>query len=118
MKQESSSFRERRCQPEIVPRIGKPGYYLYGRECWFENYAGRAYRDNPKLFNYNLRVLRASELNTKQWQALKTLVEERLATRTQKQLFADYLFAMQQKEYMRNVRKTIKFYIFDDDIPF
>ena len=72
--------------PEILPIFRKPGYYLFGDICWFENLKGRAYMDKSVHFKYELFLLEASELNIHQMRALKEVVQQKLATHKQRVL--------------------------------
>ena len=83
----------------VPPAIGIPGIYLQRKICWFELKDGRAFKFEEEMFRYKLGLLVAQELNDRQANALRQVVDQRLATKKQRNL----LYAW---ENARDLRKT------------
>lgn len=70
---------------EVEPVYLRPGIYLKGDRCWFEN-GTRAWAYNSKQFRYNLDILNAGLVSGDQVKALQIIVNAKLATKQQKRL--------------------------------
>lgn len=70
---------------QIVPVIGKDGIYLKGKDCWFE-VNGVAYTSSKESFDYSFNILKVRELSKRQTEALKAIVDAKLATPEQKRM--------------------------------
>jgi hypothetical protein len=90
---------------EITPRIGRPGRYLQGRFEWFEINEGRAWECKKGYMALELCWFNAMEMNHKQAAALEAIVQEKLATKKQKQLLFYYRGALSIRNSSRNARK-------------
>ena len=84
LKDELRCAEESRCK-EVEPVYLRPGVYLKGDRCWFEN-GIRAWAYNSKQFRYNLDILNAGLVSGDQVKALQIIVDAKLATKQQKRL--------------------------------
>ena len=75
---------------EIDPVFHRNGLYKTYDLCWFEC-DGKAYLYNVNQFVYNLETIAASELNQKQAMALKGVIDQNLATKTQRKLYSRHI---------------------------
>ena len=99
------SMRER--YPQIEPVCFRDGYYLLGDECWFEH-NGRAFKALAGDFKYDLELLEAEQaLNHRHIAALKAVIDQRLATKSQKRLYWMALNAIQIRHIRRQAAKAL-----------
>lgn len=82
---------------EITPIIGKPGRYLQGKMEWFECPDGRAWQCHKGFMQSEIDWLNAAELNQRQADALKAIVQEGLATKAQKKMLRDWHHAVWER---------------------
>jgi hypothetical protein len=97
-------------QTEII--IGKEGWYLQGKKCWFET-DGKAYISDEKQFKFDLLCLTISELDKSVAIALETLqkVAPNIMTKHQKNIISCTEFNKEIKQMNRDMKlflKTIK----------
>jgi hypothetical protein len=71
---------------EIEPKLNVNGWFLQGNECWFE-VDGKAYSCPREMFDYNMNILNVRELSMLEVDALRQIVEAKLATPKQKKLY-------------------------------
>ena len=92
------------CRVETFVIFNRAGLYydrLYDI-CWFELPDGRAFVYNTNQFKYELNSLRVwQKYNSTQIQALKEVIKQRVATKTQK----EDVLAYSETEYCRSVRR-------------
>lgn len=69
----------------VQPVIGKEGIYMTNTSCWFECEFG-AWTYPRRIFQYELSLHNASELNARQVAALQEIVAQRLSTKEQRTL--------------------------------
>ncbi len=93
---------------EITPRFNRPGVYLANHHCWFEMADGRAYEYREADFNRDLLYFTASELNHWQGEALKAIMEQKLATGRQKNLYFAWLSVTKQRNFDIVRKKRMK----------
>lgn len=70
---------------KVKPVYLRPGIYLEGDRCWFEN-GTRAWFYESKQFRYTLDILDAEQVSANQVKALHGIVDAKLATKQQKRL--------------------------------
>lgn len=92
---------------EINPVFNRPGIYKYGNLCWFET-GNLAYRYNSAQFNYKLNIFHISELDIKQYRALKDVVEHKLATKEQKEMMHLYQDWLRMKKSQMDIKKYMR----------
>lgn len=95
---------------ETHPVFNRPGIYKYGNLCWFET-GNFAYKYSPAQFDYQLSIFNISELNTNQYQALKSIVEQKLATNKQKEMMYLYQEWLKLRECKRGIEKYCRNWI-------
>jgi hypothetical protein len=86
---------------KILPILNRDGIYKYGKLYWFES-MGVAYKYWSGMFDFTLNILHASELNERQAQALKDIVEQKLATRKQRELH----YFRKQYAYIQSIKRN------------
>lgn len=89
----------------IEPRIGKPGRYLLGDECWFELPDGRAFTAPASGFRFDLARLQSWHLSEAQVLALRAIVKAKLATKRQRQMLYHRECAEAGRDIYRGSRK-------------
>lgn len=87
---------------ERNPYYFKPNIYLIGDYCWFELSNGLAYEWDKNSFLYALRLYKASEYNYHQYDALKSIKIQKIATKKQLQLLNDIIDYKHIREVGRN----------------
>lgn len=70
---------------EIEPEIHRNGYFVHGKDCWFE-VNGRAFTADKSAFDYLFNIVTVRELSKRETDALEAIVNARLATAEQKKL--------------------------------
>lgn len=70
---------------EIEPKIHRNGYFIHGKDCWFE-VNGRAFNADKSSFDYLFNIVTVRELSKRETDALEAIVNARLATAEQKKL--------------------------------
>lgn len=97
---------------QINPIFNRPGYYYKRKEniCWFENSEGKAFKYNIEEFKYTISLYDVEKYNNKQYNALKLIIEQKLATKEQKRLFylITEVFNLKQIEYSSKKAFLIK----------
>lgn len=89
--------------------FGRPGIYLHGVKCWFETANGSAYTYAIGKFIQDLKLLETDSINQRQFNALKGIVEQKLSTPKQRELYYYCQLATDLRKVERNVRKhTLK----------
>ena len=106
---------------ECKPEIGKPGIYMVrnpgGKEAWFELEDGRAFDYRVEDFVLKLSLLNVGELNTRQVEALRTIVAQGLATKKQKRLaYLSYEVDDLRRIELAAMRSRIRFNSFKERI--
>lgn len=69
----------------VSPKFNRDGIYMQGKDCWFEA-CGYAWGYDRGMFLYKLSLHDAAALNHRQVAALQAVVDERLATKQQREL--------------------------------
>lgn len=77
---------------EIEPKLNRNGFFLQGKECWFE-VNGKAYTGKNLFpsFDYQFKTLQVRELNQFQTAALSAIVVAKLATPKQREMYGFHL---------------------------
>ena len=95
----------------IDTRFNRPGLYLSNHYCWFEMADGRAYEYRETDFRCDLFYFTATELNQWQGEALKAIVEQKLATGRQKNLYFVWLSVAKRRnldiEHKKNMKRLL-----------
>jgi len=95
---------------EAVPIFKRPGYYLFNNFCWFELPSGKAYNYDVATFKFELSLYEVSKYNNKQIEALKEIINQKLATKKQKELYYLIRHYYQSKDVERSaMRIRIKY---------
>jgi hypothetical protein len=94
-------------QTDVV--IGKEGWYLQGKKCWFET-DGKAYTSDEKQFKFDLLCLTISELDKSVAIALETLqkVAPNIMTKYQRDIISCTEFNNEIKQMGRNMKLFLK----------
>lgn len=90
---------------ETLPVFKKPGWYVFGKACWFETPLGKAYHYSIEQFKHELSLYEVSKYNHKQINALKEFINQGLATKKQKELYYLIRHYYQCKEVGRSAMK-------------
>lgn len=88
---------------EINPIFYRNGIYLSGDECWLE-IDGRAYTYDAKQFKFDIALMDAERYNEKQYNALREIHRENLATKKQREL----LYFIEAARQIRNTTRSNK----------
>lgn len=99
----------------IDPIIGKNGIYLKGKYCWFE-IDGKAYTSSKIDFKFTFDILKMRELSKKKVEALQAIVDAKIATKAQKDLYNLYsiygthfdLNDARRKKRLKEIKRKIK----------
>lgn len=83
---------------QIEPILHRDGIFKRGKECWFE-VRGQAFTYPLETFNFEYSLLNLPSLGQQQMLALKMVVDTKMATKTQRELY--YLLSY-QKEGLAN----------------
>jgi rhodanese-related sulfurtransferase len=89
------------------PIFGRPGIYLHGVKCWFETPNEEAYIYPIEKFKYDLDILEAFNINHRQLKALKDIMDQRLSTHKQRELYYLCQEANALRRAKRNLRKAM-----------
>lgn len=87
--------------------FGRPGLYLYGAKCWFETPNGSAYTYAIGGFIQYLKLLETDRINQRQLKALKDIIDQRLSTPKQRELYYFCQLANDIRRAERNIRKSM-----------
>lgn len=92
---------------EIEPVHYRNGYYLRGDDCWFER-NGKAFtmKRLAGSFKFNLELLEVERFNHRQIEALRVIIEARLATKKQKQIYWACLALGELKQTRRSINRA------------
>ena len=92
---------------KIRPIFNRPGMYYDRRDnnAWFETPDGGAYWMPPEDFINKLKMLNVGELTQKQEDALKNIVDARLATSDQLGMYRARMFWKELERTRRDARK-------------
>lgn len=91
---------------QISPKLGRPGIYRIGEECWFELKDGRAFLHNRKTFDYNLKSMEALEIMPTDIEALAAIAKSKFATKKQLDLHYMIRNAYDVRKVGRDTKKT------------
>ena len=86
------------------PIFGRPGIYLHGVKCWFETPNQEAYTYPIEKFKYDLGILEALHINHRQLKALKDIIDQRLSTRHQRELY----YLCQEANALRRAKRKLR----------
>jgi hypothetical protein len=86
-------------------RFNRPGIYLDGSDCWFEA-GGGAWKYCAAQFKYDLIAVSLLALNSRQAEALRTLIAQGLASENQEKIYQNYwlVYAL-RKDKLRAMRR-------------
>ncbi len=87
-----------------IPIFNRPGKYLQGDICWFELGDGRAFTYNREYFEYELGLLKSSELLQEEILALGLMINTKIITKKQKEIYSLYI----QYTSLRNTDRWMK----------
>lgn len=90
----------------VTARFHRPGIYRHGKDCWFELDDGRAFTFPRADFDFSMTLLDVERLSARQIQALRAIVAQKLATRTQRDLLYHCDCAREVRETYRGARKV------------
>lgn len=92
---------------QIDPIVHRDGVFKRGKDCWFE-IRGQAFTYDSEMFDFEFGLLNVPSLSTSQFQALKMVVEQKLASVEQKKLYQTLCYNLEDLSKRLEIYKSNK----------
>jgi len=92
---------------EIEPIMNRDGIFKRGKDCWFE-VRGQAFTYPLETFNFEFSLVNLPSLSLQQMTALKMVVDTKLATREQRELYRKLMYRVENLKNRLEIYKSQK----------
>ena len=92
---------------QIDPIVHRDGVFKRGKDCWFE-IRGQAFTYDSKMFDFEFSLLNVPSLSTSQFQALKMVIDQKLASVEQKKLYQTLCYNLEDLSKRLEMYKSNK----------